>query len=220
MGNKTFSARRTQLHDQVKDPEWSGFIRRLFQEAEPYLAVRGDMAHTRVSYDYALILIRQEGGNAGIVEPAIILHDVGWSRLEPREISKAFGVLAKGDEADRLNRIHELEGASIAGQILKSLDYDTLLIEKITSIIRTHDSGVDIRSPEEGLVKDADKLWRSSKVGFWQEVRRQDLDPKELYWYLNEHYKKWFFSSTALALAGENLEKRAKEIDANQKGLI
>jgi len=203
------------LSDQNKDPEWSEFIRRLFQEAEPYLAVRGDMAHTRVSHDYALTLIRQEGGNARIVEPAVILHDVGWSRLDPEDITIAFGVLAEGEEADRLNLIHELEGASIAGQVLESLDYDPLLIEKIVSIILTHDSGVDIRSREEGLVKDADKLWRSSKVGFWQEAERQDLDPKELYRYLNERYKEWFFTSTALTLAGEDLEERAKEIDAN-----
>ena len=165
----------------------------------------------------SLPLIRQEGGNARIVEPAIILHDVGWSRLDPEDITIAFGVLAKGEEADRLNRIHELEGASIAGQVLKSLDYDPLLIEKIVSIIRTHDSGLDIRSPEEGLVKDADKLWRSSKIGFWQEAERQDLDPKELHRYLNERYKEWFFTSTALILAKEDLEERAKEIDAHRR---
>jgi hypothetical protein len=203
----------------MKDPEWSKFIDRLFQEAEPYLAVRGDITHTRVSHDYALILIREEGGDKGIVEPAVILHDVGWSRLEPREISLAFGVLAEGEEADRLNRIHELEGASIAGQVLQSLDYDPLLIEKVTSIIRRHDSGIDIRFPEEGLVRDADKLWRSSKVGFWEEAERQDLDPKEVYRFLNERSKEWFFTSTALTLAGEDLKERAKEIDANRRGL-
>ena len=197
--------------------QWSGFIRRLFQEAEPYLAVRGDMAHTRVSHKYALILITEEGGNARIVEPAIILHDVGWSRLEPEDITIAFGVLAEGEEAERLNRIHELEGASIAGQILQSLDYDPLLIEKITSIIRTHDSGIDIRSPEEDIVKDADKLWRSSKVGFWQEAERQHLDPEQLHRFLNERYKEWFFTSTALTLAGEDLEERAKELDVNRR---
>ncbi len=202
----------------MKDAEWPGFIRRLFQEAEPYLAVRGDMAHTRVSHDYALILMRQEGGNERIVEPAIILHDVGWSRLDPEDITMAFGVLARGEEADRLNRVHELEGASIAGHVLQSLDYDPLLIEKITSIIRTHDSGHEIRFREEGLVKDADKLWRSSKIGFWEEAERQDLDPKELYCFLKERYEKWFFTSTAVSLAGEDLEERAREIDANQQG--
>ncbi|MBW2120041.1 MAG: hypothetical protein JRH09_19270, partial [Deltaproteobacteria bacterium] len=66
---------------------------------------------------------------------------------------------------------------------------------------------------------DADKLWRSSKIGFWQEAERQHLDPKELYRYLNERYKEWFFTSTALTLAGEDLKARAKEIDANRRGL-
>ncbi len=214
-----FRGWRTPLSDQDRDPEWSEFIRRLFQEAEPYLEVRGDISHTRVSHDYAVILISREGGNKRIVEPAIILHDIGWSRLDPREIPIAFGVLAEGEEAHRLNRIHELEGASIAGQLLRSLDYDPFLIEKVTSIIRSHDSGVDIRFPEEGLVKDADKLWRSSRIGFWLEAERQGLDPEEYLRFLNERCKEWFFTSTAVTLAGEDLEERAGEIDTKKRGL-
>jgi HD superfamily phosphodiesterase len=201
------------LPDQNKDPEWSKFIRRLFQKAEPYLAVRGDMAHAQVSHDYALILIRQEGGNASIVEPAIILHDVGWSCLKPREISIAYGVRPEGEETDRLNRIHEAEGASIARQILQTLDYDLYLIDKIASIIQRHDSGNDAHTLEEKLVKDADKLWRFSKIGFWEEIERQGLNPNELYEHLAERYEKWLFTSTALALGGEELEKRGREID-------
>ena len=207
------------MPDKMKDPDWSQFIRDLFQIAEPYLTARGDVIHSRVSHSYALILMQHEGGDKKIVEPAIILHDVGWSTLNPQQIEAAYGVRAEGDEAERLNRKHELEGASIAGQVLKSLDYDPLLIEKIVSIIRTHDSGLDIRSPEEGLVKDADKLWRSSKIGFWQEAERQDLDPKELHRYLNERIQGWFFTPTALTLAGEDLEERAKEIDAHRQGV-
>ena len=52
------------------------------------------------------------------MEPAVILHDVGWSKLTPEQIKIAFGVRAGGEEADRLNRIHEVEGAVIAGQIV------------------------------------------------------------------------------------------------------
>ena len=193
--------------------QWSVFIRWLFKKANPYLSVRGDIDHTRVSHDYSLVLLQREGGDKGIVEPAVILHDVGWSVLEPKVISAAFGVLAEGEEAERLNRIHETQGAAIAQQILRSLDYDPGLIEKVSAIISRHDSGRDAHSLEEGLVKDADKLWRSSKIGFWEEAERQDLDPKELYRYLNERYQEWFFTPTALVLAKEDLEERAKEID-------
>jgi hypothetical protein len=73
-----------------------------------------------VSHQYALRLVAAEGGEAGIVEPAVILHDVGWSQLEPEQIRVAFGVRTGGEEAERLNRIHEREGAVIARRILQS----------------------------------------------------------------------------------------------------
>ena len=195
-------------------PEWAGFIGRLFEMAAPYLAVRGDMAHATVSHDYALTLMQQEGGDRRIVEPAVILHDVGWSALEPDDISAAYGVLAKGEEAERLNRIHEVRGAAIAQEILRSCDYDPDLVEDISAIISRHDSGKDAPSLEEGLVKDADKLWRFSRTGFWQEAERQQLKPETLLDFLDMRYRKWFFSPTALRLAQGELVRRRDEINS------
>jgi HD superfamily phosphodiesterase len=196
-----------------KTVDWSKFIHQLFQIAEPYLAVRGDMLHAQVSHDYALHLIKQEGGNKKIIEPAIILHDVGWSRLKPRQIAAAYGQNADGKEAIRLNRIHELEGAAVARQILVSLEFDPLLIDKITVIIERHDSGSNAHSPEERVIKDADKLWRYSKIGFWNEVERQRLHPKEFYAFLASRYISWLFTQTAIELAEKELGRRINEID-------
>ena len=205
------------MPDQVKDLNWSQFIKDLFQITEPYLTVRGDLIHSRVSHGYALILMQHEGGDKKIVEPAIIMHDVGWSTLNPQQIEAAYGVRAEGDEAERLNRKHELEGASIARQTLKALDYDERLIDKIALIIQRHDSGSQVDCLEEGLVKDADKLWRFSKTGFWDEIKRQGLGRGELHQYLSERYKSWFFTKTALRLAGEALEERAREVATHGK---
>lgn len=193
---------------------WSRFIHRLFEAAEPHLAARGDMAHSRVCHGYALLLMEKEGGDRRIVEPAVILHDVGWSALRPHEISAAFGVLARGEEAKRLNRIHELQGALIARQILESMDYELCFIESIEAIIRRHDSGVGSRSLEEELVRDADKLWRFSKIGFWKEVERQGLEPGHLHRFIGERIPGWFFSATARSLAENEHEHRAAEISA------
>jgi CRISPR/Cas system-associated endonuclease Cas3-HD len=201
----------------MKNPDWSRFIKDLFQIAAPYLTARGDVIHSRVSHSYALILMQHEGGDKKIVEPAIILHDVGWSTLDPQQIEAAYGVRAEGDEAERLNRKHELEGASIARQILQDLDYDQGLIDNISLIIQRHDSGSQIDCLEEALVKDADKLWRFSETGFWDEIKRQGLGRRELHQYLDERYKSWFFTQTALRLAGEELEERAKEIATHGK---
>ncbi len=137
---------------------WSHFINNLFVLAEPYLEARGDLLHTRIVHQYSLLLMEKEGGDERIVEPAVILHDVGWSELEPHEIKVAYGVRAAGDNAARLNRIHEVKGAVIARRILEDVGYEPKLIGPITAIIEQHDSGTKIHSLEEGLVKDSDKL--------------------------------------------------------------
>jgi HD superfamily phosphodiesterase len=200
--------------------EWSQFIQELFRLAEPFLSVRKDLPHAQISHQYCLRLLQKEGGNHLIVEPAVILHDVGWSKLTPEEIKMAFGVRISGEEAERLNRIHEVEGAAIAGQILQSLGYDPTMTEQITGMIRRHDSGNHPESLEEKLLKDSDKLWRFSAFGFWNEIERQGLESLELYHFLEARRPAWFYSPTALSLAEEELKARANEIaEKSGKGL-
>lgn len=191
---------------------WEEFIELLFKKAEPYLAVRGDIWHARVSHSYALNLIKVEEGDRRIVEPAIILHDVGWSALSPQDIKRAYGVDAGGsDEAKRLNRIHEEKGEEIARSILMDLGYDLKLIQRIGAIIRSHDSGQNANSMEEAIVKDSDKLWRFSKKGFKTEFERQGISPSKLYNHLLKHLKTWFFTPSAILIAQEELQNREKE---------
>ena len=145
------------------------------------------------------------------MEPAVILHDLGWSQLTPEEIRIAFGVRAGGQEAERLNRIHEREGAALARQLLQALDYDLRLVDRIAAIIERHDSGSRADSLEERITKDADKLWRFSEIGFWNEIERQGLSAEELHRYLSEKYARWFFTPSALSLAEMELKARAAE---------
>ncbi|MGD2098095.1 MAG: HD domain-containing protein [Desulfobacterales bacterium] len=194
--------------------EWSKIIQQLFQLAEPYLAARGDKPHIEVAHTFALSLMEREGGNYKIIEPAIILHDVGWSCLPPEQLNAAYGMGLEGKSSNKLNRIHEKEGAAIARKILESTGFDTHLIDKITQIIERHDSGCDAHSIEEKIVKDADKLWRYSDIGFWYEIERQALVPKEYYDYLALRCQTYFFTQTARTLAKKELERRFKEIGA------
>lgn len=191
---------------------WTDFINELFIQAEPYLEARGDLLHTRIAHRYSLFLMEKEGGDKRIVEPAVILHDVGWSELKSHEIKVAFGVRAAGENAARLNRIHEVKGAVIAHRILEDLAYEQEHIERITAIIEQHDSGAQIRTLEEGLVKDSDKLWRVSQIGFWAEGKRQNVAPDERYRFLMERYKKWFFTKSAVAEAEKELGIRRRAI--------
>jgi HD superfamily phosphodiesterase len=198
--------------------DWQEFIKALFELAEPYLTTRGDLLHTRVAHEYALLLMKKEGGNRRIVEPAIILHDVGWSRLDPEAIKGSFGVRAAGETAARVNRVHELGGAVIARELLEELKYDPSLIDQIIPIVERHDSGRDPRSLEEKLVKDADKLWRFSQVGYRNEMERQKLTPLERYRFLAKNLPSWFFTKAAKDVAERELKKRALEYGTDLMG--
>jgi len=190
---------------------WQQFTQELFRLAEPYLKVRDDFLHTRIAHEYAVYLLEREAGDKKIVEPAVILHDVGWSQLKPEEIKVAFGVHAKGEKAKKLNRIHEVEGARIAWEILTKLNFDCSSTDKIARIIERHDSGTNPQTIEEKLVKDADRLWRFSKIGYHHEMERQNTTHEIRYHFLIQNMGKWFFTKTAKELADRELQKRVKE---------
>ena len=191
--------------------EWNRCIQTLYQLSEPYLKMRNDALHTRVAHDYALLLLQKEGGDRRIVEPAIILHDVGWSALQPEEIKNAYGMRATGEKARKLNRIHEVEGAKIAQKILRELACDPFEISRIVAIIERHDSGMNPDTTEEKLVKDADKLWRFSKIGYPYELQRQATTHAARHTFLSQKIDSWFFTPTAKALAHKELQARSKE---------
>lgn len=198
---------------------WPEFTARLFEAADPYLEMRGDRLHTRVAHRCALALMKREGGAREVVEPAVILHDVGWSAVEPGKISAAFGVRADGRaEAKEVNRVHEIEGASIARRILESLGYDRALTHRIVRIIERHDSTLESSSLEERLVKDADKLWRYSEEGFWKEIERQQVAPRAFHRRLGLRRGEWFLTPTALRLAEEELRRRGRELERHAPG--
>ena len=192
--------------------EWNLFVQDLFRHAEPYLNVRGNLIHTQVAHGYALLLLDNEGGDRKIIEPAIILHDVGWSALRPEDIKGAYGVRATGEKAVKLNRIHEVEGARIAEELLLKLGCDSSTISHIVKIIARHDSGKNPCTVEEKLVKDADKLWRFSKIGYTHELKRQGLPHEVRYAFLVKNIDNWFFTKTAKTMAEKELQERFKEL--------
>ena len=186
-------------------------IQDLFQQAEPYLKMRNDSAHTRIAHGYALLLLEKEGGERNVVEPAIILHDVGWSALKPEDIEAAYGICTTGAKARELNRIHEVQGAIIAEKILTEQGCDTTTIHRIVKIIERHDSGKNPDTTEEKLVKDADKLWRFSKIGYHYELQRQATTHAARHAFLSQKIDTWFFTRTAKKMAEKELQARDKE---------
>lgn len=190
---------------EIQDP----FYRDIYKRVEYLLRVRNNALHTRVSYFYALKLIETEGGDARLVLPAILLHDTGYSQLPENEIKGTFGPKVT---KPKLRRLHEVEGARIAGEILKEVDYPDVMLKKIQLYIDGHDTREKAHDLNDMIVKDADKLWRYSYEGFLLNYEWYDLTPQAYIDRLISKVSTWFFTKTAKKMANEEVEKRMNDV--------
>lgn len=135
----------------------------LWQDARTFLDVRSNDVHTLISYGIAKALLAEHSGVAeSTVLPAILLHDVGWKRIDPALMADAIGPNPTRKE---LVREHEIYGVEIAGDILRRHRPEGVDIDAVLAIIDRHDTLKEASSPEDALVKDADKGWRFSPHG-------------------------------------------------------
>jgi len=184
-------------------------FQKLFEAAIPFLNTRHNLVHTFIVYQYALLLLEKEPGSRDLALPACILHDVGWSTIPEDKQLTAFGPNGKDMV---LRRKHEVEGAVIANQILRKLDYDETLIPEILKVIDGHDTIREARSSEDAITKDSDKLFRLSALGFYIDAERFQENLQNRVKYLHEKMDAWFLTKTGKELAVHELEMRAREI--------
>jgi hypothetical protein len=177
----------------------------IHEKAKPYLDTRQNEIHVSLSYGFARKLLSQyPEADEGIVLPAILLHDVGWKAVPEEKQLNAFGPKAKDNESQRL---HEVEGARIAGGILQSLGYDEEKIKEIQAVIEGHDSRQKPLSLNDALVKDADKLWRLTPTGIEIDHRRFGIDREAYVEWLGAVIDGWFFTAEARTMAREALDE-------------
>jgi len=182
-------------------------FRKIFDLARPFLDTRANEKHTRIARDFAVQLLNKEGGDTKVVVPAVILHDVGWKSV-PEELQiTAFG---PGDKDMELNRVHELEGARIAAEVLEAVNYPPHLIAEITTIIMGHDSRHQALSVNDAIVKDSDKLWRYSEHGVSLGVQRFGMSRPQYLDRLRRNLEVWLFTRTARHMAREELLVRER----------
>lgn len=187
-----------------------GIYGKIFKLAGPYLDTRDNDLHTRIAYSFALKLLEAEGGDEKIVIPAVLLHDVGWKTV-PEELQlKAFG---PGRNDLQINRIHEVEGAKIARELLQQAEYDLALVDQIVEIILGHDSRHDAISHNDSLVKDSDKLWRFSREAIQVDPRRFGVDSVAHVVWLGRQIDGWFLTATGKNMALAEQKLRLLELD-------
>jgi HD superfamily phosphodiesterase len=175
----------------------------IYKKAEPYWNTRQNDIHVPIVYDFAQqLLTYYPEADADVVLPAALLHDVGWKMVPAEKQPDAFGPKAKDKQAHRL---HEVEGARIAGEILASLNYDPAKIKEIMAIIDGHDSRHKALSLNDKLVKDADKLWRFTPVAIEIDYQRFGVSLKFHLDWLEARFEGWMFTPEAKVMAHEML---------------
>jgi putative nucleotidyltransferase with HDIG domain len=186
---------------------------RIWRLALLYQDKRDDKGHAKTVLNFALRLVKKEKADENVVIPAAILHDIGWSQLPKEERLSIFVKETTMKVATSLRIKHEASGVKMTRNILEGVKYDSGLTEEILEIVSRHDTRVGFISKNEGVVRDADKLWRFSKTGFWVDVKRSGVNPECLRQKLKAQIdeKNFFYSETAKGLAIQELEKRRKE---------
>lgn len=131
--------------------------------AAPYLRTRRNDIHSLFAFSLAAAMLEfHPEARLEVVLPAILLHDTGWSQVPADEVLEA---IAPGGGRPDLVRLHEVEGARIAGEILGEVGHPAEFISEIQDIIDGHDSRQESLSVNDSIVKDADKIWRVTPWG-------------------------------------------------------
>jgi HD superfamily phosphodiesterase len=185
----------------------------IWELALPYQDKRDDAGHAEVTLRYAKELAILEKGDEDVMLPAIILHDVGYSQLVKERRLLIFDKDAKEEDKRSVQLEHQNESVKIATGILREVNYPAELTKEILEIISQHDTRDGFISKNEGLVRDADKLSRTSKEGFAAGRRRgKPIDDPQLK-KMEEgiHKPGYFYSEIARQIALKELKLRIEE---------
>ena len=182
----------------------------IWELALPYQDKRDDNGHAQTTLDYAIKLTDLEKGDEDIIIPAIILHDIGWSQLSGQSIAILFDPGSTPEQLYELRIQHQNESVRLATGILNDIDYPPSRNSEILTIISEHDTRRGFISKNEGLVRDADKLWRYSQAGFEADVRRFGRSFQDHYERMDEelHSPEYLYSKSAMQMALAELEQR------------
>jgi HD superfamily phosphohydrolase YqeK len=179
----------------------------IFKLARSYLQVRNNELHTRNAIKFAFRLLTIYGADRVVVIPALILHDVGWSKVSEDIIKKT----RRPFPDKSLLRIHEEESLKIASDILKKVGYDASRTAEILEIIDGHDSRGEAMSINDQIVQDSDKLTRYA--GSFRFLNRQlPMTPEEFVKSLERLIDQWFFLPDSKEMARAELVQRRMEI--------
>lgn len=184
----------------------------LWNAALPFQDQRDDPGQGEFVTHFAHTLLSYEAGDAQIVIPAAILHDIGW------DVPPAVFRVALHDPAQMhaLRMRHQIVGIQRARKILEEVDYPREHWGEILAIIGDHDTRFATLSNNERIMRDADILWRFTMPHYTAYL--QEKNPLQVRAHMEEEYalpQRFYFASSRM-IARTELENTLQWIDAQQ----
>ncbi len=189
-------------------------FKRIWDLALPFQDKRDDEGHVATVVGFAAQLVETENADEHIVIPAAILHDVGWSQLSEEERFLPFRKHISPEIKRSLRLEHQRKGVSVAQHILEHTLCPQSDIDEILEIVSQHDTRKGFLSVNEGVMRDADKLWRFTKKGFLADIRRKEISFEKAFTTLQNNLseEQFFFSDSARSMAEELLENILEKV--------
>ncbi len=121
------------------------FFEKLKEQAKQYSESGGshEFSHTERVYNLALKISKNENVDLEILKAAVLLHDIAREKEDKGEC-----------------KCHAEEGAKLAKEILKNLNFPREKIDKVAYVIRVHRHSTNItpETKEAAILQDADRL--------------------------------------------------------------
>ena len=164
--------------------------REIWDQSFQYQDKRNDVGHIEHVVYFAFKLLEYIPAERVIVIPAAIFHDTGWGllfedsqwiRQLPDGPLKRYEPLSEDFKKNEplYRDIHQRAGVEISQRILEKINYPQEYRPTIVKIVAQHDTRKGFFCPEDGIVRDADKLWRFTLHQMQMHYFRK-MTPKEL----------------------------------------
>jgi len=191
--------------------------KKIWHDALPFQDKRDDTGHAEFVAYFTLNLLESVAAKREIAIPAAILHDIGWSQLSAEEMAQ-FYLPNWRDFEPKLRAKHQEEGVKLARRLLEERCLEERL-QNILEIISQHDTRKGFYSPEDGAVRDADKLWLFSVPCCLLSLKKRDFG-KPLYSQLTEWLTKDGFLYSEISKDIARLELENSQSFLAKKGIL
>jgi L-rhamnose mutarotase len=150
-------------------------------------------------------ILRCENEDPGIMIPAAMLHDIGWSKVSDQIVN------LKTDSEKKEAEISHIElAADLISEILGCLEYKQSEIEEITRVVQSHKSKAPGCDKRIKLIIDSDNLSDTYRESFYSDVKSYNTTPQKNFDFRS---KNKFFTSTAKEISKRNMAERLREIN-------